>query len=175
MMMKEKAALYIRVSTTDQAMHGYSLDAQEALLREYASAHGMEVYDVYPDEGKSAAKALEKRKELLRLLDDAKRGRFSIVLFKDITRWSRSSASYFKVQEILDAAHVGWVAVEQPYLETLTPTGRWARPSSKQSRRASVSSSCRMRRSSGATSRSRHTVHQQATQRRSETTVIILS
>ena len=106
-------------------MHGYSLDAQEALLREYADAHGMEVYDVYPDEGKSAAKALEKRKELLRLLEDAKRGRFSVVLFKDITRWSRSSASYFKVQEILDAAHVGWVAVEQPYLETLTPTGRF--------------------------------------------------
>lgn len=123
--MKQKAALYIRVSTPDQTLHGYSLDAQRALLEEYAAAHGMEVYDVYADEGKSAAKSLDKRTELLRLLADAKLGRFSIVLFKDITRWSRSSASYFKVQEKLDAAKVGWIAVEQPYLETVTPTGRF--------------------------------------------------
>ena len=122
---KKKAALYIRVSTTDQAMHGYSLDAQRKLLEEYAEAHELDVYDVYADEGKSASKSLEKRTELLRLLADAKAGRFSIVLFKDITRWSRSSASYFKVQEKLDAAKVGWIAVEQPYLETVTPTGRF--------------------------------------------------
>ena len=122
---KQKAALYIRVSTTDQAVHGYSLEAQQKLLEEYAAAHGMEVVDVYADEGKSASKSLEKRTELLRLLEDAKGGKFSVVLFKDITRWSRSAASYYKVEEQLEAAKVGWIAVEQPYLETVTPTGRF--------------------------------------------------
>jgi DNA invertase Pin-like site-specific DNA recombinase len=121
----QKAALYIRVSTADQAMHGYSLEAQQRLLEEYATAHGMEVVGVYADEGKSASKSLDKRTELLRLLNDAKLGKFAVVLFKDITRWSRNAAAYYKVQEILDAAHVGWVAVEQPYLETMTPTGRF--------------------------------------------------
>ena len=48
-----KAALYIRVSTTDQVVHGYSLDAQETLLKEYAASHNMEVASVYADEGKS--------------------------------------------------------------------------------------------------------------------------
>ena len=122
---KQKAALYIRVSSIDQAVHGYSLDAQQKLLEDYAAAHGMDVVDVYADEGKSASKSLDKRTELLRLLDDAKQGRFSVVLFKDITRWSRNAASYYKVEEKLDAAKVGWIAVEQPYLETLTPTGRF--------------------------------------------------
>lgn len=122
---KQKAALYIRVSTVDQSTHGYSLDAQRALLEDYAAAHGMDVVDVYADEGKSASKSLDKRTELLRLLEDAKRGRFSVVLFKDITRWSRNAAAYYKVQEVLDAAKVGWLAVEQPYLETMTPTGRF--------------------------------------------------
>lgn len=122
---KQKAALYIRVSSADRAVHGYSLGAQRALLEEYAAAHDMQVYDVYADEGKSASKSLDKRTELLRLLDDAKQGRFSVVLFKDITRWSRNAASYYKVEEKLDAAKVGWIAVEQPYLETLTPTGRF--------------------------------------------------
>ena len=119
-----KAALYIRVSTTDQVVHGYSLDAQESLLKEYAASHSMEVASVYADEGKSASKSLEKRTALMRLLEDAKEGKFSVVLFKDITRWSRNAASYYKVQEVLDAAKVGWIAVEQPYLETVTPTGR---------------------------------------------------
>lgn len=123
--MKTKAAVYIRVSTTEQKMHGYSLDAQEALLRDYADTHDMTVVQVYADEGKSASKSLEKRTELLRLLNDAERGLFSVILFKDITRWSRNAASYYKVQERLDACKVGWIAVEQPYLETVTPTGRF--------------------------------------------------
>ena len=122
---KQKAALYIRVSTSDQAVHGYSLEAQQKLLEEYAAAHDMEVVGLYADEGKSASKSLEKRTELLRLLEDAKGGKFSVVLFKDITRWSRNAAAYYKVQEVLDAAKVGWIAVEQPYLETMTPTGRF--------------------------------------------------
>ena len=105
---KVKAALYIRVSTTDQAVHGYSLDAQESLLKEYAASHNMEVASVYADEGKSASKSLEKRTELMRLLEDAKEGKFEVVLFKDITRWSRNAASYYKVQEVLDSCKVGW-------------------------------------------------------------------
>lgn len=120
-----KAALYVRVSTTEQAMHGYSVAAQEALLREYAAGHGMEVFGVYADEGKSASKSLEKRTELLRLLEDAKKGRFGVILFKDVTRWSRNAAAYYKVQEILDRCKVAWIAVEQPYLETVTPQGRF--------------------------------------------------
>lgn len=123
--MKQKAALYIRVSTSEQAMHGYSLSAQEALLRQYCNEHDIDVYDVYADMGKSASKSLEKRTELLRLLEDAKKNRFSIVCFKDVTRWTRNAASYYKCQEVLDACKVAWIAVEQPYLETVTPTGRF--------------------------------------------------
>ena len=82
--MKTKAALYIRVSTTDQALHGYSLSAQEELLRRYA------------DEGISGHVLLEKRPEIMRLLSDAEKGKFAVVLFKDITRWSRNASSYYK-------------------------------------------------------------------------------
>ena len=123
--MKNKAALYIRVSTTDQALHGYSLSAQEELLRRYAEEHDMQVVGVYADEGVSGHVLLEKRQAIMRLLSDAEKGKFAVVLFKDITRWSRNASSYYKCQDILDKAKVGWIAVEQPYLETLTPTGRF--------------------------------------------------
>ena len=118
-------AIYCRVSTKDQAVHGYSLEAQESLLRQYASDHSMTVYDLYADRGKSANKALNKRTELLRMLRDAESRKFDCILFKDITRWSRNSAQYYAVQDRLDKAGVYWLAVEQPYLETKTPTGRF--------------------------------------------------
>lgn len=118
-------AIYCRVSTKDQAVHGYSLEAQESLLRQYASDHSMTVYDLYADRGKSANKALNKRTELLRMLRDAELKKFDCILFKDITRWSRNSAQYYAVQDRLDRAGVYWLAVEQPYLETKTPTGRF--------------------------------------------------
>lgn len=119
------AALYIRVSTREQELHGYSLSAQEDLLRSYAAQHGMTVFDLYADRGKSANKALNKRTELLRMLRDAESRKFDCILFKDITRWSRNSAQYYAVQDRLDKAGVYWLAVEQPYLETKTPTGRF--------------------------------------------------
>ncbi len=84
--MKTKAALYIRVSTTDQALHGYSLSAQEELLRRYADEHDMQVVGVYADEGISGHVLLEKRPAIMRLLSDAEKGKFAVVLFKDITR-----------------------------------------------------------------------------------------
>lgn len=120
-----KAAGYIRVSTVDQATHGLSLAAQRDLLERYAREHDMKLVGIYADEGRSAAKSLEKREALLRMLKDAESRKFDVILFKDITRWSRNSAQYFAVQERLDACKVGWIAVEQPYLETVSPTGRF--------------------------------------------------
>ena len=123
--MKSKAAIYIRVSTADQAESGYSLQAQEALCRNYCAEHDYSVVGVYADEGKSASKALDKRTELLRLVADCELGKISLVVFKDITRWSRSASAFYKVQDRLDKCKVPWIAIEQPYLETATPTGRF--------------------------------------------------
>lgn len=123
--MKSKAAIYIRVSTTDQAESGYSLQAQEALCRQYCADHDYSVIGVYADEGKSASKALNKRTELLRLVSDCEQGKVDIIVFKDITRWSRSASAFYKVQDRLDKCKVPWVAIEQEYLTTANPTGRF--------------------------------------------------
>ena len=121
-----KAAVYIRVSSAEQAMPGhYSLSAQEELCRTYAKDNKMEGTAVYADEGISASKSLLKRKALLSMLEDAEKGKFQVILFKDITRWSRNASNYYKVQERLDKCKVGWISVQQPYLETMTPTGKF--------------------------------------------------
>ena len=122
--MKTKCAGYVRVSTIEQ-IDGLSLQAQRDLITRYASEHGMELVGIYADEGISAAKSLEKRTGILSLVADAERGKFGVILFKDVTRWSRNAAQYYRVQERLDKCQVGWIAIEQPYLETVTPTGRF--------------------------------------------------
>lgn len=117
-------ALYIRVSSAEQ-VKGYSLEAQEDLLRRYAADHNMTVYKLYADQGKSANKALSKRTALLQMVADAEAKRFDTILFKDITRWSRNSYHYWIIQDRLDRCGCSWIAVEQPYMETRTPTGRF--------------------------------------------------
>lgn len=119
-----RAAGYIRVSTTEQKLHGYSLDAQRELLQKYADEHGMKLVGIYADEGKSASKRLQRRTEILRLLDDAEKGMFDTILFKDLTRWSRNPSQFYAVQDRLDGCGVSWIAVEQPNLETVTASGR---------------------------------------------------
>ncbi len=46
----KRAALYIRVSTEEQAMHGYSLAAQRESLTKYAKEHDLFIFDYYTDE-----------------------------------------------------------------------------------------------------------------------------
>lgn len=123
--MKTKCAGYVRVSTTEQAATGLSLQAQRDLIERYAREHDMELVGIYADEGVSAAKSLDKRTGLLKLLADAEQHKFSVFLFKDLTRFSRNAAQYYKVAERLDKCQVGWIAIEQQFLETVTPTGRF--------------------------------------------------
>jgi len=55
------AAIYIRVSTEEQAREGVSLADQERRVREYASFKGLEVSEVYQDAGVSAKIPLNER------------------------------------------------------------------------------------------------------------------
>lgn len=119
----KRAALYIRVSTEEQARHGFSLAEQRADLESYAHSHGYAIYDVYADEGNTARKALSRRKELQRLLVDVQEGKIDIIVLKCLDRWFRNVADYYKVQEILDAHGVGWECSQEDY-NTTTTNGR---------------------------------------------------
>ena len=121
--MLKRAGLYIRVSTDEQAKHGFSLAEQRADLEKYAQQHGYMVYDVYADEGNTARKAISRRRELQRLLADVKAGHVDIICFKCLDRWFRNIADYYKVQEILDQYHVDWECTQEEY-NTTTTNGR---------------------------------------------------
>ena len=62
---------YIRVSSDEQVKHGFSIEAQKAGLEKYAEENGYMIVEWYIDEGKSARGKTGKRKEYLRLIEDA--------------------------------------------------------------------------------------------------------
>ncbi len=112
----ERCAIYIRVSTTEQMMHGKSLEAQKEYLTNYAREHNMAVVGVYADEGKTARKELKKRKAIHSLLQDVEAGKIHAVIFWRIDRWFRNLSDFYKVQDILDNHNVRWISTSEPGL-----------------------------------------------------------
>ena len=118
-----KAALYIRVSTEEQAKHGYSLSSQKQRLIEYCKEQNYMITGIYIDEGKTARTKLKNRTELLRLIEDAKQKKFNRIIIWRLDRWFRNIADYYKVQETLEANKVDWECSDEEY-NTTTSNGR---------------------------------------------------
>ena len=65
-----RVALYIRVSTDEQALHGDSIATQKDALTFYARSNNMNIIDYYIDEGYTATHL--QRPNFQRLLNDVK-------------------------------------------------------------------------------------------------------
>lgn len=120
-----RAALYCRVSTEEQALHGYSIETQKENLSAYCEQNDIVVVDYYIDEGISGTKPPSKRPALQRLMQDVEYQKIDIILFTKLDRWFRSVKEYFKVQDILDKHHVEWNAIHEGY-DTTTANGKLA-------------------------------------------------
>ena len=118
-----RAACYIRVSTEEQVLHGFSLDTQERALIDYATEKGYKIVGIYRDEGFSARKPVLKRKVMQELLTDVEAGKIDIILFTKLDRWFRSVGDYHKVQAVLDKHRVVWRSILEDY-QTETADGR---------------------------------------------------
>lgn len=120
-----RCAIYDRVSTDIQVEEGLSLEAQQKALIEYAHAHNYRIVDIYTDEGLTARKKLQNRKELLRLLDDVKQDKIDLILVTKLDRWFRNIRDYHNTQEILEAHNCNWKTIYEEY-DTTTANGRFA-------------------------------------------------
>ena len=117
----ERVAAYVRVSTTEQKLHGLSLDAQKMKLIAYAKAHGMKIVEWYMDEGVSGRKLIRKRPELQRMIHDAQKGNFERIIFIKLDRFFRSVAEYHECMKQI--APVVWSTTEEDY-DLTTANGR---------------------------------------------------
>ncbi len=114
--MNKKTALYLRVSTDEQ-----SCDMQERDLLRLAEQRQLEVVETYRDEGVSGSKA--SRPAFDRMLRDAKRGKFQVLLAWKLDRLGRSLSNLIRLLEDLRSWNVTLVSYSES-LDLDSPSGR---------------------------------------------------
>lgn len=117
----EEVALYVRVSTEEQAINGDSLRTQREELTKYALSNGLHIYGIYEDDGFSATNL--KRPALQRLLKDVEQNKINRILITKLDRLSRGVRNYYKILDVLDENGVFWQTVFEKY-DSSTANGR---------------------------------------------------
>ncbi|HEX6025941.1 MAG TPA: recombinase family protein [Solirubrobacter sp.] len=117
----QRMILYVRVSTEEQAEHGYGLDAQEDILRRAAEYQGWDVVELVRDEGQSA-KTLE-RPGLMRALQRIAAREADGLAVAKLDRLTRSVPDFADLLDWFAAADATFVALDLN-VDTSTPTGK---------------------------------------------------
>ena len=111
----KRAALYLRVSTVDQHPESQLYD-----LRQMAAQRGYEITQEYTDRI-SGVKA--RRPGLDNLMQDARRGRFDVVLVWACDRIARSTRHFLEVLDELNRLEIEFVSFRES-IDTGGPLGR---------------------------------------------------
>ena len=132
----KRVALYARVSTArcekcgkvrtehDNLHHefkGQDPEVQLRELREYIKCRGWQLSEVYADAGVSGTKA--SRPALNRLMVDAGRRRFDVVIVWRFDRFARSVSHLLRALEQFQALGIDFISLSEN-VDTSTPTGK---------------------------------------------------
>lgn len=120
---QNSVAIYVRVSTEEQAEHGYSIEAQLELLRHYCQAHHKTIFREYVDGGVSG-KSVDGRKALQSLLRDAKQHRFREVLIWKVNRMARNVVDLMEIVQTLHEHDCTLHSLSESF-DSQTPIGKF--------------------------------------------------
>jgi site-specific DNA recombinase len=115
-----KTALYIRVSTQEQAEEGHSIGEQTDRLNKYCEAKGWTVVKIYTDPGFSGGNTDRPAlKNLIRDIDN-----FDMILVYKLDRLSRSQKdTLYLIEDVFLKHNVDFVSMNENF-DTSTPFGR---------------------------------------------------
>jgi len=116
----QRAAIYVRVSTEEQSLEGYSLAAQEAMLRDCCTFYGMEVADLYKDDGYSGRDT--KRPEYKRMMED--RDKWDVMMVLKMDRIHRNIRNFMSMMDDLNRMDKKFVSATES-LDTTSALGRF--------------------------------------------------
>ncbi len=117
-----RVAIYIRVSTLEQAQEGYSIGVQTEKLQAYCLARGWDIVSIYTDPGFSGSNM--ERPALNRMLSDIKSGCIDMVLVYKLDRLSRSQRdTLYMIEDLFLKNNVDFISMTENF-DTSTPLGR---------------------------------------------------
>lgn len=108
-----RCAIYARVSTKREEQKN-SLQNQIALAESVAREYGFTVVERYIDNGISGA-GIKNRSEILRLLEDAKKKKFDVVIAKSVSRLGRNTLQSMQLADQLERIPVRLILPEDNY------------------------------------------------------------
>lgn len=117
---KKRAALYVRVSTEEQAEEGYSLDAQMGRLEKYCEMEGWEITARYFEEGKSGRNV--NRPEYARMLSE--KDNWDVILVLKMDRIHRNSVNFANMMKFLEKNGKDFCSIQEQF-DTTTAMGRF--------------------------------------------------
>src|SRR5688572_25307692 len=97
----QKAVLYCRVSSKEQADEGYSLEAQESLLKDYAQKNGFEVAKSFKISESASGKQI--RKTFHEMVDYTGKNKVGIILCEKTDRLTRNPKDAVEINEWIEA------------------------------------------------------------------------
>ncbi|EGO6028448.1 recombinase family protein [Enterococcus faecalis] len=117
----KKAAIYIRVSTQEQATEGYSIQAQTDRLIKYVEAKDFILYKKYIDAGYSASKL--ERPAMQELIQDVQSKKVDVVIVYKLDRLSRSQKdTMYLIEDIFRPNDVELISMQESF-DTSTAFG----------------------------------------------------
>lgn len=105
---------YIRVSTQEQAEEGYSLEAQQDLIRKYCEKEGKQLVTIYADKGISG-KSTKDRIALEELLEESAQGAFDEVIVWKTSRLARNTLDLLQITKKLEENKVEVKSLSESY------------------------------------------------------------
>ena len=114
----KNGALYVRVSTDEQAREGYSIDAQIKALKDYAVKNNIYIDNqyIFKDEGISGRKA-EKRPAFMEMIKVAKSKpkKFDVILVHKFDRFSRNREDSIVYKSLLKKEYgINVISISEP-------------------------------------------------------------
>jgi site-specific DNA recombinase len=117
-----RVALYVRVSTQEQANEGYSIGEQTERLKSYCKAMGWTIHKIYTDPGYSGGDT--HRPGLKDLIKDVESGLVDKVVVYKLDRLSRSQKdTLILIEDVFLDSEVDFVSMSENF-DTSTPIGR---------------------------------------------------
>jgi len=121
-MRKIRIAVYIRVSTAEQAKEGYSIGEQTERLKKFCEAMDWSIYKIYTDAGYSGGNT--DRPGLREMIKDVESGEIDKVLVYKLDRLSRSQLdTLYLIEKVFLANDTDFVSMNENF-DTSTPFGR---------------------------------------------------
>ncbi len=117
-----RVAIYVRVSTDEQALRGFSIPDQLMKLEAYCRSRNLQIADEYIDDGYSGRSP--KRPGYQRMFSEEERKKWDVVLVLKMDRIHRNAREFMAMMDDLNRHHQNYLSV-MDNIDTSNAIGRF--------------------------------------------------